>query len=240
MHGPQIVRDIVAAIAVAARGAYRQPAILVNHRNRDAVAYWHDRSHQPRMTTQTLVVFRDGARVFRLARRLRDESWHHLAVPQHVVGDDEPARPREIDEAVEHRQVRALVAVLKDQIEWAAHFRQHQRRVADHDGDAVGDARLHEVLARLRCPLPIPLHRHQHPVGRKRSGEPDPRIANRRADLEDSRRADRRGQHAQEPADFCVHQWKALLLAGTRDLQKHGVGELVQSGEVSFDGVGDD
>src|SRR5206468_10921423 len=120
------------------------------HRNRDAVAYWHDRSHQPRMTTQTLVVFRDGARVFRLARRLRDESWHHLAVPQHVVGDDEPARPHEIDEAVEHRQVRALVAVLKDQIEWAAHFRQHQRRVADHDGDAGGDARPHEVLARSR------------------------------------------------------------------------------------------
>src|SRR2546426_12098015 len=92
------------------------------------------------MTTQTFVVFRDGARVFRLSRRLRDESWHNLAVPQYVVGDEEPARPHELDEAVEHRQVQSLVPVLEDQIGWPRHPRQHPRRLAPPDLCPGGEA----------------------------------------------------------------------------------------------------
>src|SRR2546428_12145668 len=116
------------------------------------------------MTTQTFVVFRDGARVFRLSRRLRDESWHNLAVPQYVVGDEEPARPHELDEAVEHRQGQTPVALLKKQIEWARHPRQHPRPVADPDVCPGGGARPHQGFPRLPCPPLVPFPPPQPPL----------------------------------------------------------------------------
>ena len=86
----------------------------------------------------------------------------------------------------------------------------------------------------------ILLHRHQHAVGRERAGEPDPRVADGGADFENARGADGGGQHAQQRADFRVDQRKVLLFALARDLEKHGVGEAIEPGEVSFDGVRDD
>ena len=82
---------------------------------------------------------------------MRDEPGHDLAVPQHVVGDQQPARPQQADQPVEQRRVELLVAVLKNQIERAGHLRDLQLRVADDDADAIGEAGALEIVARLRA-----------------------------------------------------------------------------------------
>ena len=69
-----------------------------------------------------------------------------------------------------------------------------------------------EVVARLLRPLRLDLHRQQHAVRRQRAGEPDARVADRGADLEDARGADGRRQHAQQRADFGVDERQAARL----------------------------
>ena len=69
------------------------------------------------MRGHTLVVFHNGARVLRIALRLLDIAGGDLAVPQDVVGDEQPARPEQRDEPIQQRRIELLVAVLKNQIE---------------------------------------------------------------------------------------------------------------------------
>ena len=73
-----------------------------------------------------------------VALRLAHEAGNDFAVPQHVVGDEQAARPEQIDEPIEQRHVQLLVAVLKDQIERPGDLGEQPLGVADHDVDAIG------------------------------------------------------------------------------------------------------
>ena len=121
---------------------------------------------------------------------VRREARHDLAVPQHVVGDQQAARPQQIDQAIEQRRVELLVAVLKDQVERA---RRPSR--------ASAARRRRSTLTRSASPARAKFSRasrarsssssivNSMPSGRQRAGEPDARVADRGADLEDARGA---------------------------------------------------
>src|SRR5438132_56616 len=98
------------------------------------------------MRRDALVVFGDGPRIVAAVRGCLAKTGHDVAVPQHVVGDEQPAGPQQGDESVEKRSIELLVAVLKNHIEWTRHFRDHARGVADDHVDPLGQAGLREVL----------------------------------------------------------------------------------------------
>jgi hypothetical protein len=192
------------------------------------------------MRGEALVVFRDCARVVGTALRFRFEPRHNLAVPQHVVGDEEPARPEERHQAIERRRIERLVAILKDQIERSRHLRELQPCVADDHADAVGKAGAHEILACLLRPFGVDLQRQQHAAGRQRAGEPDARVADGGADLQNAGRADRRRQHAQQRADLGVDEGKTALDVLPGNVVEDRVAAAIQTGKVLFDRIRND
>ena len=105
------------------------------------------------MRGETLVICGDGSRVLWRLCGCSRETGHDLAVPEHVVGHEQSARPEQSDEAIEQRLVQLLAAVLEDQIEWARHLRNLQLRVADDDARAIGDAQL--KIAKVSIPYPL-------------------------------------------------------------------------------------
>ena len=67
--------------------------------------------------------------------------------------------------------------------------------------------------------------------------EPDAGVADRGADFEDARGADRRRQHAQQRADLGVDQRQAARRVAARDLVEHRIARAVESREILLDGV---
>ena len=70
-----------------------------------------------------------------------------LAVPQGVVGDDEPARLHMVDDEVEVIDILPLVGIDKHQVEVAAKLRHYLTAVANVEGNAVAHRRLIEMAA---------------------------------------------------------------------------------------------
>ena len=138
------------------------------------------------MRRDPLVVFGNRARVRRIVAGRGRESRHHLAVPEHVVGDQQSTGAEQRDQPIEERLVELLVAVLKNEIERAGHLRDFQPRVADNDAHALGDAGTREILARFPRALLAHLHREQPAARWQRAGQPDAGIADRRADFQDA------------------------------------------------------
>ena len=128
----------------------------------------------------------------------------------------------------------------KIEIEGARHLREHPLRVADDHAGLVGEAGAAEVVARELRAVEVHLHRDEDAVRRQRAGEPDAGIADRGADFEDARGADRRREHAQQRADLGVDEGQILLLARARQLVEQRVGLMVERGEIPFDGIGND
>ena len=169
------------------------------------------------MGREPLIVFGNRPRVARIPLRPRDESGHDLAVPQHVVGDEQPAGTQERHQPVEQRRVELFVAVLKDHVEWSADFRKHPLRIADDHVDAVRQPGPLEVVACLLCPVRVHLHRQQRSAVRQRTSQPDARVADRRADFQNARGAGRHGERPKESPDLGVDQRQVPLLAGSGD-----------------------
>ena len=173
---------------------------------------------QPRMALRpAFVVLGDRARASsstaRKPSRSRRNPGTTFAVPQHVVGDEQSAGPNESTSRSSIEHVQLACRRPEKSSRTVRHFRQHPRRVADHDADAIGETGPLEVLAGLRAPAPDPSPSSSACRRRQRAGEPDARIADGGADFEDPRRADGSGEHAQQRADFRVHQRKVPLVA---------------------------
>ena len=142
------------------------------------------------------------------------------------------------DQPIQQRRVELLVAVLKDQIEWAGHFRDLPLRVADDDADAIGDSR----RARNSRAPPAPA-RGPSPS----STACRPAAARRRARCPSSRSRCRfRGsasRRSPSPARAAARRLRRPPAAGprcvavARDLFQHRVARAVQPGEIALDGV---
>ena len=155
--------------------------------------------------------------VLRIAR-------HDLAVPQHVVGDQQPARPQQADQPIEQRLVQLLVAVLEDQIERSRHLRDLQLRVADDDADAIGEAGAGEIRRALLPPAPR---------SAPSSAACRPAAARRRARCRNSRSPCRSRGCASAPTAVASTRSSAPTSASTsgrprvvvaaRDLIEHGI-----------------
>ncbi len=111
-------------------------------------------------------------------------------------------------------------------------------RIADEHVDAIGQAGAREVLSRRLRPRRVHLQGQQHPVGRKRGGQPDARIADGGADFEDALGADGGREDAQQRPDLGVDQGQVRRLAVALDGPEDRIGKLVEAGEVALDGVG--
>ena len=103
-----------------------------------------------RVCVQPFIVGGDSPGVVQVAARVGDKPRDHFAVPEHVVGDEQPARTEERDKPIQHRRVLSLVAILKDQIERSRDLCQHPLRIADDDARAVREAGAREVFAGYR------------------------------------------------------------------------------------------
>ena len=81
----------------------------------------------------------------------RREAGHDLAVPEHVVGDEQAAGTQQRHEPIEHRHVQLLVAVLKNQSRTARPPSRSSaaRRRRSRSRGSASPARL-EILAALR------------------------------------------------------------------------------------------
>ena len=165
----------------------------------------------------------------RLAGEAREEAPHpehhrvdaggigHLAVPHHVVHDDEAAAPRESERPFEVLGRALLVGVDEDQIErlglLGRQRRQQIERLADPHLHDVVEVRARQVRARHLGVLGLELERHEASAQRQRASEPDRAVAAERPDLEDAARALRAREEMEQLA----------LVGRDLDLGKTGV-----------------
>src|SRR5215210_914265 len=159
---------------------------LLPHRQRHTIADRREGGSQVLAVPQALAELAHVADVLRAPRpgRLlrRDRARH-----QHVVDEQQAARPQQLDDLVEVAAVAVLRPVDEAQVEAAGlELGQSLARVLEAQVDAVGEPGPPEVLARRRMALGVDLERGDV---RAAAGEVDRRDADRGADLDRPRRA---------------------------------------------------
>src|SRR5919204_902597 len=201
--------------------------------DRDAVAQGDDRRDHPRVLRQAFVVRPDRGRLLGLVPPGAPPGQ------QDVVRHEEPADPQPLDARVEDLRVAGLVDVVEDEVEGTLEVPQDRLRVADEDLDLRRDARLLEVPPRDRGGLRAVLDRDEFPALREGAREPRPGIADRGAELQDPRRADRAGEDVEE-APFGRSDDRPLLADALRlDLLERGIPAIREPADVLVDLVVD-
>ena len=138
----------------------------------NAVAERKRHGHQLWMRVEPFIVGSDRPGVLGVSPGWIDEPRHHFTVPQHVVGDQQPAGAKKLHQAIQGRHVERLVAVLEDQVEGPGDLREHPLRIADEDADTIREPCAGKVLAGESCPIGIsPIVRSMPPVGRARASQ---------------------------------------------------------------------
>src|SRR6185436_13623771 len=99
------------------------------------------------MHIETFIVCGDRPGVPTVPPGRNDESGHYLAVPQHIVRDQQPAGAKKLHQPIQGRLVERLVGVLEDQVEGPGYLREHSLRIADENTDTVRESRARKVLA---------------------------------------------------------------------------------------------
>ena len=189
------------------------------------------------MGAQPLVVFDNRTGLSGIAPRRLHEPRNDLAVPN-IVGDEDTSKAAH--QAIQHRPIELLVAVLENQIERPGDLGQHSLGVADDDAGATGQPGPREMLARLACPLFVHFHCHQGSVSRQRTGQPDPPVADRGADLENAPGLNGGRQHAQQHADFGIDERQDVDRRCAQCLSVQFISLTVERRQVLLNGVRND
>ena len=166
----------------------------------------------------------------------------HLAPPQHIIDDEQPAGPHLADDGLKVRVVVPLVGINKDQVpDFIDQARQNVERRPDVQPHLRTNAGRRHVAPDARLPLRLNFNGMQHPVGGQPFGQTQRGIPAKRTDFQNAARAHEVAQHTQQaalhmPAAHARHQELQVGFAGELGQQRRLGGGV--EGSVGFGSVG--